>query len=105
MASGPKSVSFRSGDMATATGAHVAVAVVRASMSDWTPLRGYLRADFGLQPDEIILNDPDREARALLAWHRERALNMLTDQAELIEEPAPAPSVVPLKLNGHRGHA
>jgi hypothetical protein len=83
-------------------------------MTDWVPLREFLQADIGRQLDEIILNDPDPEARAVLLWHRERVLNMLTDRAELItlhrllaerEERAPAASVGPLKLNGHRGHA
>jgi hypothetical protein len=49
----------------------------------WQPLRDYLRADLARQIDHAILNDPDRELRALLAANRERLLNLAVDQLEL----------------------
>jgi hypothetical protein len=53
-------------------------------MTDWTPLRDFLRQGFEAWINDLILHDPDREARALLAGNRGRVLTMLVDQAELV---------------------
>ena len=45
-------------------------------MSDWQPLREHLAA----LVDQKIADEPDREARAVLAYHRDRVI----DQLELI---------------------
>ena len=76
-------------------------------MSDWLPLREYLRRTLAEQIDHAVRHDPDPELRACLAVHRERVLETVTDKAELIELrrivcECPEPKPVPLlaSVNG-----
>ena len=88
----------------------------RTSHERLAPARDWLRADIGLQPRSQHPLPPDRELRALLAAHRERVLDMLTDKAELAtmhrwvaerdaSEPIEAKKIVKIaagqRANGH----
>ena len=53
-------------------------------MSDWVPLRTLLAEEIAEQIDHAIRCDPDPELRQLLAAHRDRAIELATDHAELV---------------------
>ena len=53
-------------------------------MSDWTPLRDFLRDDMAAQLDNYSLTEPDRRPAPTSPHTVRPSLERLTDQAELI---------------------